>query len=74
MFAESGLKSFTVPTSLKRIEGRAFAHCRNLKHADFSASTLQSGGKDDFFSESVFSDSGLESIVLPSTLKVIRED
>ena len=40
-FSESGLKSFVAPASLKSIEERTFAYCKNLRHADFSASILR---------------------------------
>ena len=40
-----------------------------LKHVDLSACEPLS----DFISEGVFAGSGLESIILPRTLKVIRE-
>ena len=71
-FMHSGIESFAAPASLKRIGSAAFFDCKNLKHADFGACTLRSGG-DDFFSARVFKNSGLESIVLPRALRVIKE-
>ena len=71
-FMKSGLKSFTAPVSLKRIEDEAFAYCKNLRHADFSASTLQPEDGCNYFSPRIFELSGLESIVFPSTLRVIE--
>ena len=40
-FAHSGLRSFTAPSSLKRIEDGAFAYCKNLRHVNLNASILR---------------------------------
>ena len=70
-FSNSGLESFTAPVSLKKIGANAFEYCRELKYADFSACTLRSGGRRDLFSEDIFYDCPLESVVLPPALQVI---
>ena len=72
-FMHSAIESFVAPASLRKIGSAAFLNCKRLKHVDLSACTLQAGGEDDFFSAGVFKDSGLESIVLPRTLRVIKE-
>ena len=69
-FADSGLESFIAPASLKKIEKNAFMNCQALRHVDLSACTLESDN-GDFFSEEVFKDSSLESIMLPRALRVI---
>ena len=71
-FKNSGLESFTAPASLCRIGRSAFAGCKELRHVDLGACALPSGG-NDFLSEKVFDGSGLESIVLPRTLRVIGD-
>ena len=60
------------PAPLKNIEELAFENCKNLKHVDLSACTLQSCNGDPFMNDA-FRESGIESIVFPSKLRVIRE-
>ena len=72
-FMGSGIESFTAPASLKKIEEKAFFGCASLKHADFSACVLPPNGETDFCLKTVFDESALESIVFPSSLRVIAE-
>ena len=72
-FARSGLRFFTAPASLKRIEKSAFSGCKNLKRADFGASALRPEDGYKYFSQGVFEESGLESVVLPRALRVIEK-
>ena len=72
-FAESGLEAFVAPATLRRIGDHAFVLCKRLKHVDLGACAAQSWGEYDFLTGDIFKDSGLESIVLPRTLKIIGE-
>ena len=69
-FASSGLESFTAPPALHKLESQAFANCSALRRADFSACAFRS---DDLISEDIFRFTALESVTLPSTLRVIGE-
>lgn len=76
-FADSGLESFVAPQSLCKIGGFAFTGCKTLKHTDLSACTFQTDGrktyeKDSLF-KNVFDNSGLETVALPCTLRIIGE-
>ena len=70
-FYNCGLESFIAPASLKKIGKNAFMDCLALKHVDLSACTFLSDDNPMF--GDAFDISRLESIVLPSTLKVIRD-
>ena len=39
-FAESGIKSFVAPSSLRELKEKAFAGCSALKHVDLGACTF----------------------------------
>ena len=76
-FYNSGLKSFTAPSSLKAIGASAFCNCNNLRHVDLSKCQLQIDDKEDCEESSwlnhIVNVTNLESIALPPTLQVIRE-
>ena len=44
-----------------------------LKHVDLSACSLQCGSEKNYLSADVFANCKLESVILPSTLRVIGE-
>ena len=74
-FAETGLESFTAPSSLREIENNAFSRCEHLKQVDLGACVLtDEQDSDNFLSYDVFKQSGLESIRLPRGLRVIRKN
>lgn len=60
----------SAPRSLRELESQVFANCSALRRADFSACAFRS---DDFISEDIFRFTALESVILPSTLRVIGE-
>ena len=69
-FAESGLKMFETPPSLRKIGNRAFLLCKNLQRVALNEG-LETVGTDDEESTNeigVFRDSGIKEIVLPGTL------
>ena len=66
VFEESGLRDVKLPSTLKRIECRAFAECENL-----TAIELPDGL--EYLGMNCFSESGLESIRIPPAVKVIEE-
>ena len=65
-FNGSGIEELVTPQSLKRIDSGAFRWCENLKRAVLNEGLVQLGEES---SGDVFEFSGLESVVLPSTLK-----
>ena len=66
VFEESGLRDVKLPSTLKRIECRAFAECENLTAIELPDG-LECLGKE------CFSESGLKSIRIPPALKTIEE-
>ena len=65
VFEESGLRDVRFPSTLKRIECRAFAECENLKVIELPDGL-------EYLGEHCFLRSGLESIKIPPALKVIE--
>ena len=65
MFQNSALKRVKLPSTLKRIECRTFAGCKNLKTVELP-NGLEYIGKECFY------ESGLESVRIPSALKTIE--
>lgn len=75
-FFNSGLESVEIPESVKSIGGGAFYSCKRLRNAHLNEG-LEALGKSDRATErnyvgSVFAESALESIVVPSTVKTIQ--
>lgn len=61
---DSALESVILPDALKIIEENTFNECENLKHVEFSED-LESIGIG------AFSQSGLENVKLPASLRTI---
>ena len=72
-FKDSGLESFVAPPSLCKLWNAAFMGCRALKHVDLSSCTFRCGKKKDYLALGIFQNCGLESVVLPRTLRVVGE-
>ena len=69
-FANTGLKVFEAPPNLKKICSGAFGFCESLQRVVLNEG-LETVGEDDEKSSSgygVFKSSGIEELVLPSTL------
>ncbi|MCH5164232.1 MAG: leucine-rich repeat protein [Clostridiales bacterium] len=64
-FANSGLTSFTIPSSVTSIGYNAFDGCKNLKSINFNNCGITK------INSSTFQNSGLESITIPSGVKSI---
>lgn len=64
MFAESGVESIKIPSTLKVIETATFFKCENLKKVEFSKGLEK-------ICAIAFSGSGIENIVFPSSVKII---
>ena len=71
-FLCSGIEEFVAPPSLREVGYMAFSDCRALRRADLGACILADGGRN-FLASRAFENSGLESVVLPSALRVIGE-
>ena len=65
-FEESAVENINLPSTLKRIEYRAFRGCKNLKGLEFPAGLEKIGLY-------AFSDSGLESAEFPASLRTIAQ-
>lgn len=63
-FSSTGLKRFVAPSSLKRLDDKAFFYCGQLTEA-----VLNDGL--EWIGDSVFQGSALESIVIPATVEHI---
>ena len=73
-FAESGIESVVLPQSTRAICGGAFAFCEHLRSVSLNEG-LEVLGKEEEYRDilhcgCVFIDSALNSIVVPSTVKV----
>lgn len=64
VFEESVVERVTLPSTLRRIECRAFKACRNLKDVAFPEGLEEIG-------EGCFWSSGLEKLVLPDSVREI---
>ena len=74
-FYKSGLQSVTVPDSVRTVAEGAFFGCKELRTVVLNEGleTLGCSGKDEKeLRGMVFAGSGIESIRIPSTLKVIE--
>ncbi|KAK8893013.1 hypothetical protein M9Y10_030270 [Tritrichomonas musculus] len=60
-FSESGIKSITIPDSVKIINDGAFYHCQNLK-------TVELGNLTESIGYSAFSGTNITSIKIPKTV------
>ena len=76
-FRESGLESVETPSSVRKIRQSSFCKCQNLKKVVLNEG-LEVLGTDEYPDDDneqwygVFTDSALESVELPSTLKRIE--
>lgn len=64
VFQESAVKGIVLPSTLKRIEYNAFYYCNDLKSVILPE-------KLEFIGRYCFSQSGLESVELPTSLQII---
>lgn len=64
VFAESKIESIQIPSTLTIIEVGTFSKCEQLKSVEFSEGLEKIGAK-------AFSNSGIESVVLPPSVKTI---
>jgi len=65
-FANTGITSVTLPSSIKIIGDNAFSDCKTLTKVNFPEGLTQIG-------KSAFSNTGMNSLVLPSSLKSIGD-
>ena len=80
-FSRTGLSTVKFPKSLRKIAQASFCLCKSLKSAEF-ADGLEELGTEEYITDEegfhiyygVFSESALESVVLPSTLQRIEYD
>ena len=74
-FSNSGLQSVTFPKALKVVGQGAFSYCRELRTAVLNEGLEILGTHeckpDDNYYSGVFSNSAIESVKLPSTLKKV---
>ena len=77
-FGKCGLESVTLPNSVREICVQAFFGCESLRDVQLNEGLRQLGEteyvKGIKYTGQVFAECGLESIALPSTLRVIEED
>lgn len=75
-FYESGLEKAVLPSSVKNVCVRAFSNCKNLRTVRLNEGLEVLGAKEVLFEQEVeggvFLESALESVTIPSTLKVIE--
>ena len=75
-FAQSGIESVALPSSLRTIGGEAFFECKRLRSAQLNEGLEVLGAKEVIGSKTyrgrVFAESGLEDVVIPTTLKTIE--
>ena len=71
-FANTALKEFTAPGSLKVIGSGAFMNCKSLKTVRLNEGLEEIWGWNS--DDGAFQGSGLETIYLPSTLRRLRKE
>ena len=71
VFWKCALESVTVPSTLIIAEPKTFGVCTNLKRVEFSDGITALGGSSssDEHWKALFKESGVEEVVLPSTLR-----
>lgn len=76
-FCGSGLESVVLPPSVRAVGPHAFAECTQLRSASLNEGLETLGANEHVRSKNVsgssFAKSGLESVLIPSTLKVIED-
>ena len=65
VFADSGVESVTLPSTLKQLGWQAFKGCKNLKR-------VQIPQRLEYVGTECFSESGLEEASFPATLKTLE--
>ena len=65
VFAESGIESLKLPSTLKTVEANTFYRCEQLRSVEFSEGLEKIGAR-------AFSNSGIESVILPPSVKIIN--
>lgn len=76
VFAASGVEDVRVPSTVRVIGSRAFVWCSDLKRVEFSEG-VESFGRDGDSSSGgceLFSNSGVEEVVFPGTLREVKGD
>ena len=76
VFWKCALESVTIPSTLIIAEPKAFGACANLKRVEFSEG-IKALGSDQLWEEhwsELFRESGVEEVILPSTLREMRPD
>lgn len=68
-FADTALRQFTAPDSLKRIGAGAFSNCKDLKQVGLNEGLEVIGGEGD----GAFQNSGVETVHIPSTVQKMSE-
>ena len=73
VFADTSLKTFTAPPLLRKVGGEAFYGCKSLSKVVLNEglTTLYNDNDSVYHKYSIFENSALRTIVLPSTLKQI---
>ena len=66
VFQDSALESVELPSTLRRIECRAFMRCGVLR-------TVRLPGRLEFLGRSCFAATGLESVELPASLRTVSQ-
>ena len=76
VFAESGIESIMVPPTVREIRSSVFAHCSHLKRVEFAEGLEALGGCEDDSDQCgwLFKGSGVQEVVLPSTLREMSPD
>ena len=76
MFAGTQIQEFKTPKTVREISQAAFHNCRKLKRIILNEG-LEAGGTDEYAKDDskyfgTFYGSGLEEVILPSTIKRIE--
>lgn len=64
VFCETAIEFIALPSTLKRIEAKTFANCKNLKCVEIPNGV-------EYLGKECFSGSGTKEITLPETLREI---
>ena len=76
VFAESGIESIRVPSTVTEIRSCVFARCSRLKRVEFAEGLEALGGCENDSDQCgwLFKGSGVQEVVLPSTLRQMSPD
>lgn len=77
-FGLSGVEDIVLPASTRIVGAQAFAACKQLRTVRLNEGLEVLGAEENFlgktYSGSVFQESAVESIAIPSTLRVVGQD